>query len=111
MVVLRLMVSTVANTDLTTLIQAIQRCIATTDNPFASEKPDTRQLTINAIERLTGEYCTADITTALTAEAERLTGFTQRCGGMLAYELSLPYREALYNCNAAIAHLQKQSAD
>ena len=105
------MVSTVGNTDLTTLIQAVQRCIATTDNPFTAEKPDTRQLTIHAIERLSGEYCTADIITALTAEAERLTGFTQRCGGMLAYELSLPYREALYNCNAAIAHLQKQSAD
>ncbi|MBU2114416.1 MAG: hypothetical protein KKE94_11690 [Gammaproteobacteria bacterium] len=94
------------NTDLTELTTAVQRCIATTDNPFAAEKPDTRQLTIQAIEYLTGQYRIADIIGALTAEKERLTGFTQRCGGMLAYELSLPYREALYNCNAAIASLQ-----
>jgi len=63
-------------------------------------------MTIQAIEHLTGQYRTADIITALTTEAERLTGFTQQCGGMLAYELSLPYREALYNCDAAIAFLQ-----
>ncbi|MGI5308377.1 hypothetical protein [Rheinheimera sp. WS51] len=104
------------NTDLVELTTVVQRCIATTDNPFAAEKPDTRQLTIEAIELLTGQYRIADIITALTAEKERLTGFTQQRGGMLAYELSLSYREALYNCDAAIAFLhstavQQNSAD
>jgi hypothetical protein len=94
------------NTDLAELTTVVQRCIATTDNPFAAEKPDTRLLTIQAIEQLIGQYSIADIIAVLTAEKERLTGFTQRCGSMLAYELSLPYREALYNCEAAIAFLQ-----
>lgn len=94
------------NIDLVELTATVQRCIATTDNPFAANKPDTRQLTIQAIEHLTSQYRIADIIAVLTAEKERLTRFTQQCGGMLAYELSLPYREALYNCDAAIAFLQ-----
>ena len=61
------------NTDLTELTTAVQRCIATTDNPFAAKKPDTRQLTIQAIEHLTGQYRIADIIAVLTAEKERLT--------------------------------------
>ena len=36
--------------------------------------------------------------------------YTFTAGGMLACELSLPYREALYNCNAALVHLQENVA-
>lgn len=81
-----------------------------TENPFVAEKSDTRQLTIEAIKRLLGKYSTTDVIAALIAEAERLSNFTQQGGGMLAYELSLPYREALYNCNAALVHLQEKVA-
>ncbi|MEW5682525.1 MAG: hypothetical protein AB1780_09075 [Pseudomonadota bacterium] len=94
------------NTDLADLTTVVQRCIATTDNPFAAKRPDTRQLTIQAIAHLTAHYRITDIIAALTAEKERLSRFTQRCGGMLAYEISLPYREALYNCDAALVFLQ-----
>lgn len=90
------------------LMTAVQSCIAITENPFSAEKPDTRQLTIEAIERLLRKYSTTDVIAALTEEAERLSSFTQQDGGMLAYELSLPYREALYNCNAALVHLQEK---
>lgn len=98
------------NTDLAELTAVVQRCIATTDNPFAAEKPDTRLLTIQAIEQLIGQYGVAEIIEALTVEKLRLTEFTQNSGGMLAYELSLPYREALYNCEAAVAFLQNTAS-
>lgn len=93
-----------------TLAAEVLSCIRTSQNPFASDAQNSTALTLSGITALLTKHDAATMLVVLVAEEGRLAEFVDKPGGMLAYETSLPYREAQFNCRAAIRALTEITA-
>ena len=86
----------------------ILKCIANTQNPFIQQDVSSRDMTLKSVDKLRDQYPEAEILIVLKNELARLELLLEGApGSMTGAEMRMINSERLWNCSAAIQHIEK----
>lgn len=92
------------------LKEKVRGCIAVSRNPFDSEEESSKDVTFGALDVLLEDHDKKQVLRELNRyHAELANILDYEPGSMTAAEMMMVDKERLWNCNAAIKHLETAS--